>query len=215
MSELKFRFEELRPYAEFFESQEELDKYQNLYAEAKVKQAFLDANPDKRIFEDIVDKQKDGFTYLVPRLDDPRALLAGKMVGTCFKLDDSGEHNLRTIFAGQDFSNRLMIILDENKNFSAYCRYRYWEGDGIWINFFGEKLVPPEFDSIKIYIENNKAIRRGLFDQMNTNNKFGRNLVERVNSHDDKLHMKAQQEPNKLRRTRKMRVLSEQVVKQT
>ena len=216
MAELNFRLEELRPYAEYFESQEELERYEMLLEYGKEKQELLDTIPDLRVFEDIVDKQKGGFTYIVPRLDDPRALMAGKVVGTCFKLDDGGERKLREIFTGQDFSNRLMIVLDENKNFTAYCRYRYKKGDEeIWVGFIGENWVPPELDSVKIYIENDKAIRRGLFDQMNMNNKFGKNPVKYVNSRDPKLYMKAKQISKKLRRTRKIGVLSEQVVKQT
>ena len=175
MAELNFRFEELRPYAHLFGSQEILDKYQFALEAAREKQRILDENPEQRVFEDIVDTAQDGFTYEVPRLDDPRALLAGIITDTCMYIGGDGEKYMNYIFMHGTDASRLMLILDGHKQVAGYCRYKYRHdeeaGNEIYVSTikYGKNY---RFD------QTCEAAVRGLYEQMQANNQAGKNPVK-------------------------------------
>ena len=176
---LNFRHKELKPFAHLFYSQKYLKQYQQLFRKSKKKQSFLDKNPGNKVFADIVDNNKEGFTYEVPRLDDPRLLLVGEIVGTCLTLDGYGKPILESLLSDPADTDQLMLVLDAGKEVVGYCRYYYdAKNKGIGIEQ-GHHIVSAQ----SIEAEVLDVIRRGIFDQMNANNKAGVNPVERINSH--------------------------------
>ena len=181
MTELSFKNEELMPYVEYFESQEELDKYEQLSEAANRKQKYLNKNPDKKILEDVTDKQQEGVTYLVPPLNDKRVLFVGKIMDTCLKVGDGGEKDLESILSGSSVTERIMLILDENKDMVAYCRYHYLKyadksKNRICVISVKEKKgVECAWEE---WEDRYKAVARGLVDQKYANNERGENPVK-------------------------------------
>ena len=174
-----------------FTSQESIDAYENLSDEADKKHALNLENPERRIFADAEDSETDGFTYLFPCITDARALLAGKIIRTCFVLEEGyDEWAIKNIFSGESQIDRLMLVLDKEGALMAYCRFSYdKKNQGLNVNtiVMGSKA---EISAKLGLVENRHfkareriwgVVERGLYAQMNANNATGRNLIHRIN----------------------------------
>ena len=194
MLKYKHRYAEFEPYDEFFRSEEELRSYEALRDKAKVKHAKNLANPNKVVWAKIKGQGEGVFECNTPDVNDPLALLIGRIMGTCFSFGRVGFDALRKIFSGDTQFYGLMLVLNKLKDPVGYCRYKYdARYQGLIVEaamakgrYFEAMLQELQEQGHKVKREDLRrdiwaTIERGLFRQMEVNNAIGRYPVHRIN----------------------------------